>query len=529
MRTSFAAAGDIRDVDLLAAFVGFWREKRSGSVRFSRAAASAGFDLSTGEVTAVFSSEPRFATAAVLMRAGKLEAGALERLSVPEGGDAALAALTAGILTKREWRWGEKIRAIEILSDLLLWPDGNYLFDAETHAARAESALPIPRLVLELFLRSRDPNLIEHQLGSSEAPLLRAPGFEEEFTTFGLTADAESVVRLIDGRASATEISRTAPSDQFAVLKLLAALATLGLVRPAQTLPGRALRTAAEARPVPGEPDPWPDRPAWGVSSRGEPPEEAEPTAALTEIPVLAPAPGAGEGIEASPEEETSAESFDSDFSLPQERPFSEKGSRPGRPATLVWLLGILLAGIAITLFVRSRALPRQEPVSKPPATIVAPPPPSPRKALVPTLPPTPAAVPVPSAQAKASARPPRAASTPPVARQQNVAGAGLNDAARQQWVKRAEHDRKRLASEPATRFAIQLELACEVSSLTKSWKHDRPAGSMWLLVTPHRGRDCFRVLWGRYRTREAAMRAKADIPPFFVTPSNRPRVVAVP
>ncbi len=78
------------------------------------------------------------------------------------------------------------------------------------------------------------------------------------------------------------------------------------------------------------------------------------------------------------------------------------------------------------------------------------------------------------------------------------------------------------------THFAIQLELACEVPSLAEAWKHDQPAGSMWLLVTPHGGRDCFRVLWGRYRTREAAIQAKAGIPSFFVTPSNRPAVVAV-
>jgi hypothetical protein len=232
MKDAFEAAGDVRSVDLLAAFVSIWREKRSGSLRFTRGGASAGYDLAEGDIVAVFSSEPRFETSAILVRAGKLDASALERLSMPPGTDAALAALQTGILTRREWKWGEKIRAIEILADLLTWADGKYLSDVDARPERGEFVLPIPRLVLELFLRSRDRNLVEHQLGPTDVPLRRSDNFDEEFSTFGLTADAESVVQLIDGGTTATEISERAPAEEFAVLKLLAALTTLGLLAP---------------------------------------------------------------------------------------------------------------------------------------------------------------------------------------------------------------------------------------------------------------------------------------------------------
>src|SRR5207253_2077967 len=97
-----------------------------------------------------------FESSAILVRAGKLDAAALERLSVPEGTDGALAALQAGILTRREWRWGEKIRAIEVLADLLGWNDGKYYYDSEARPQAGDFTLTIPRLVLELFLRSRD-------------------------------------------------------------------------------------------------------------------------------------------------------------------------------------------------------------------------------------------------------------------------------------------------------------------------------------------------------------------------------------
>ncbi|MFY9551626.1 MAG: hypothetical protein WAU32_10785, partial [Thermoanaerobaculia bacterium] len=91
-----------------------------------------------------------------------------------------------------------------------------------------------------------------------------------------------------------------------------------------------------------------------------------------------------------------------------------------------------------------------------------------------------------------------------------------------------AARDQKRLAADPKARFAVQLELACEIGSLVDAWKRDRPAGSMWLLTTDYQGRTCFRVLWGRYPTREAAQRALARTPGFFSTRRNRPAVVAV-
>ena len=158
MRTDFETSGDIRDVDLLAAFVDFWRRRTSGAISFSRAAASAAFGLARGEVASVSSSEARFESSAILVRAGKLDGAALERLSIPEGTDGALAALQTGILTKREWRWGEKIRGIEILADLLAWPDGKYYFDGflfGTHFGSAKLdawfGITMPALAVGLF------------------------------------------------------------------------------------------------------------------------------------------------------------------------------------------------------------------------------------------------------------------------------------------------------------------------------------------------------------------------------------------
>ena len=582
MKTEFERSGAILDVDLLAGLVALWRAGSSGSLRFSRGAIAAGFDLAGGDVVGVSSSEPRFETAAILVRAGKLEAAALERLSVPPGGDAALAALQAGILTRREWRWGEKIRAIEILADLLAWSDGTYALDSDARPPAGEFTLSIPRLILELFLRSRDRHLVEHQLGATDVPLVRSADFDDLFPTFGLTADAESVVRLIDGQASAAEIQEKAPADEFAVSKLLAALATLGLVGSGAPEPERT-RTAETSFPAvpaalepayeePGPPEisPWPSaavEPEEDVRSpeADEPPAEeppphiAPPPAAITEA--ADPGREAGNPLDAplgEPEEAADArdalisswnepaarspELFSPEPGIPPSLEAPERPRRAGPGLLLTGLIALLGAGVLAIVLLRSRsvsvgnaaatgstAAPQAVPTAAPPAATAAP-------AI--TIPPAETA----SAPGSASRRqrsepavrrptpPPAASGSRPTAAPERAAASAKPalSAPRDEWLRRARRDQRRLASERGTRYAVQLELACEVPSLVDAWKHDKPAGTMWLLPVSHGGRECFRVLWGRYPTLQTARAGKGRIPAFFTTASNHPAVVAV-
>ncbi len=680
MRTDFETSGDIRDVDLLAAFVGFWRSRTPGAISFSRAASSAAFGLAAGEIVSVSSSEARFESSAILVRAGKLDAAALERLSIPEGTDGALAALQTGILTKREWRWGEKIRAIEILADLLAWPDGKYYFDAEARPVAGEFTLTIPRLLLELFLRSRDRNLIEHQLGPSDASLVRSADFDREFSSFGLTADAESVVRLIDGHASAEDIARAAPAEDFAVRKLLAALTTLGLVTaapqsavPVETIaePGAvdegrsdgevgtirdrdeededaeeedeedqevgeeedATRELATRRvptlPASGPdasrevPSDW-DVPSFEPARRGsafdfDPPGSTTPLEAFPlpgeiretrahaptgHLPETSDSPdraglhGSIHGSEpgSEPELDSRAGAYASSPMDPLDPAAS--APREGRTGTGM-ILGLVLVGlvvaIAAVMYFRSRpvssarsgtdvpvpasastsgeaaippgtsplpaaaatapvATPARSAAARPATALPATPVPERRNA---AFAPTPLRVAAVRATATSPAAAPRTTGVPalrptgtglavrPAASASPVrpaptrvaaaaakplpeakAGAGAGD--RGGWNARASKDARRLAGEKTMHYSIQLELACEVPSLSDAFQHDRPAGSMWLLATPHGGRDCFRVLWGRYPSIDAAKRAKSGIPSFFSTDRNHPAVVSV-
>ncbi len=577
MKNVFEAEGEIRGVDPLAALVTCWREATSGTVRFSRGASECGFDLEGGEIVSVISSDPRFETSAILVRAGKISGEAVERLATA-GGDAALAALQTGLLTRREWKWGEKIRAIEVLSDLLSWEDGRYRFDAEARSKAGDFRVPIPRLLLELFLRSRDRSLVDHQIGAAEQPLVRGEHFDAEFSTFGLTADAESVVRLIDGRSTAAQIAERAPAEEFAVRKLLAALVTLGLVHPVPVVPGRqaelepAWEPPEPAHPIEGpsstqesgdlavDPtEPLPRESEPKVFDIGAPEETVEPGTGGAMVDLPSPEPSPLDRFEASAAEpgwgpETPRPGSGDLWGAPapaeepgQEEPASDRSGRRAGPP-LLWALAILLVGVAAVLLLRGRNTPGGS----------AAPAPRPTSALAVTFPPPVTAARMESARERATsapvtgvpavvlptAEPARPAAQPPAhpaptkgaepvqkraATAPKPASARASERAEPEggWAARAAKDRRRLESDRRTRYAIQLELVCEGASLEEAFRHDR-SQAMWLLATTHEGRDCYRVFWGRYPSLEAARKAKAGIPPYFVTPRNHPAVVSV-
>ncbi len=574
MKKRFERSGEVRDVDLLAALVALWREKASITLDFTRAGVTGGFDIADGEVVATFSADPRFENAAILVRAGKLEPAALERLAAPEGSDRAMAAMQAGVLTRREWKWGEKIRAIEVLSDLLTWSDGRYLAEPDTRSVSGEFRLPIPRLVLELFLRSRDRALVDHQLGSPDAPLARSEDFEQEFSTFGLTADAESVVHLIDGTASARQITAKAPADAFAVEKLLAALVTLQLLRPeagadqsdSSAGAGAILSAGPAERPIPAE---APGEDPLDAEIEATAAEPSEAFAPLPDFPMpqaeteLVPETdrdlrsfGAAEAFEAhtldsdavaADLQAASGSNWDTLAPGPPD-PILERIEEPvpGRPGKsqgpiLLGVLAFLAVAATAVLYLRSRPSGSSTSVL-PERTVAASVPTAPAEAPRPTemapavvVPPNPtpartaAAVLAPT---KAPAAPGKAAAAPttrplPTARPAAAAAAPAGPG-RKVWLDRAEAGRRRLASEPGTRYAVQLLLACEIATLEDAWKHDHPTGSLWLQTTEHRGRTCFRVLWGRFATAEEARKAKDGVPLHFVTLSNHPAVVGV-
>ncbi|HZI66805.1 MAG TPA: DUF4388 domain-containing protein, partial [Thermoanaerobaculia bacterium] len=185
MRTAFEDEGDVRSVDLLGAFATLWRDAASGVVEFSCPGRTVRFDVSDGELVAVSSSDETFETAEILRRAEKLSGDALAAGRIPPGTDRARYLRDIGLLSDRDWRWGEKLRIVEILSDLVGWLEGTYRYEPAATPEASDFQIGIHRVVLELYLRSSDLAFIHHSLGAPDAALERAPDFDDKFSSLG--------------------------------------------------------------------------------------------------------------------------------------------------------------------------------------------------------------------------------------------------------------------------------------------------------------------------------------------------------
>ena len=85
-------------------------------------------------------------------------------------------------------------------------------------------------------------------------------------------------------------------------------------------------------------------------------------------------------------------------------------------------------------------------------------------------------------------------------------------------WVERARADRRRLERENGTHYSVELAPACDAGALARIWKRD-VGGALWLLPDSAAGANCFRVFWGRYSSRETALRAMSTVPPDLGAP----------
>jgi septal ring-binding cell division protein DamX len=95
-------------------------------------------------------------------------------------------------------------------------------------------------------------------------------------------------------------------------------------------------------------------------------------------------------------------------------------------------------------------------------------------------------------------------------------------------WRTAAERGR-RVFEHPGTfAYTIQLELACQESTLTKALAADPAGKRIWIAPNDFRGQRCYRVLFGKYRDLAAARSAKASIPAIFLKDGNHPAVIAL-
>lgn len=583
MKPFFESAGDLAALDVLSALCAVGRGGASGEARFTGPGGDAVRYAFDQGVLVLVETPPADAPAEMLIRAGKIQRATYEALTVGDFEDRFAVAVASGVISRREAGWGIKIAAIETLARIAASPEGTYTFaEGPAEPMQPPFRLPVDHWILELFLRSGDRPFVLRRIGATDIPIARVEGFAEGFAALGLTADADAVVEGIDGERTIEKIVRRSRADEFATLKLLAALMTLGLIHPILEAPLSSAPPASSAEgPVPPEPAPADDPEAdAGLSPF---PAEDEPFGDAGESAAEAPARSPEGERRGGPEESTLALPIPGDLeddggfeerdlavdpmasfsgvpddAGPAEPPFPPSSpaairdaspvvelplfaltapeepasepilERPGEESPAIagppgarrrWMIVGLVAAALVAAFLLVRR-------PRPPAS-------TPPPAAAPTVPAPPPARPPARAAPKES---PRASSpsdivvspapAPRTAPPRSSKGEPASTGAEGRWASLAESGRREMEHPGRHRYAIQLELACEDATLQKAFASDPGRRRLWIAPYAFRGRPCYRVLWGKFDDLASARAAKSAVPGIFAREGNRPTVV---
>lgn len=86
----------------------------------------------------------------------------------------------------------------------------------------------------------------------------------------------------------------------------------------------------------------------------------------------------------------------------------------------------------------------------------------------------------------------------------------------------------KREIKKTGARYSILLELDCLRKSVIKAFEQFKSKEDFFVLNRPSKGRTCFLVMYGKYRTRSEAMKGLKAIPQFFWQQQHPPEVIEV-
>jgi hypothetical protein len=560
--------GVIGEIDLTARLVELGHEQFTGAIRFENDGVIKIVYFKGGDVLSASTNDRTDSIDEILLRAGKVtrehvKQALAKRKESETLGDALLG---LGFITRKELTWARRVQVIGILRSVLGWSGGAYAIVPDYLPKREEGTIfPLNQVLVELVVTDQDRARYEQAMESGVATFVKAPDFNEGFRKLGLNEDAEQIVAQIDGVRTAAEVAGASGKDAFNVYKLLEAMRVLGLLekRPSgMHFDDFAAVGAADAAD------------AWTVEDVPPPPVAPEPPAPVPPMPEwdvpTAPAMSA-RSVWDEPDETLVAAPLDSTVEMPveEEHPHSDAqwgfdeaqieaarrvsvpvsaknapdpivpaaaaaaAAAPRRSsATLVIILLVVLIGAGGWFgwtWWQGRTAVHAEASAAPPAPVrraalqpqpQSQPQPQPAPAPQPTVTDTTdTSKPLPTVQRKtAPAKPivitPAPAPVPaPAPRYQGT------DA--QKYAAMARD----FAAKATGAYTVQFELVCETGSITKALRDG--GDKVWFLPITYKGRDCYRVFWGQYPTRDAASAAAKAIPKSLA--GSAPAVVKIP
>src|SRR5438874_630972 len=517
--------GEIGELDLVERVVELGRERFTGAVRFENDGIIKIIYFKGGDILSASTNDRTDSVDEILLRAGKVSRDHVKQALAKRKENETLgdALLNLGFITRKELTWARRVQVIGILRSISTWHEGSYTGVADYLPKREEGTLfPLPQVILELVVTDSDRAKFEQAMDSGGAVFAKTPGFDEAYRRLGLNEDADAIVNEIDGEKSAADVASASGKDAFNVYKLIEALRALGVVTRIERTHGAPELSFDdfESAGVRDASDAWAG-PELDLTPTVEAPVPAD-------VPLVVPSP--------EPEPEWGFDDAQIETAHraaappPVPIPPPKKGGRWGAIMAV-----LLLALLAFGAWYGWQWWQQQSRAAVPAAGPAA----SRRRVVRPVPRPTPApttpvvttgttgTVAKPPVQATATTatgtvagQPARTPALPVTRLERSTSGAATitntataappppaNPALRAKYDAMAQKQ----AADPVGAYTVQFELVCETSSITKAMEAGRSA--VWWLPTNYHGKPCYRVFWGRFATREEAVKAAAEIP----------------
>lgn len=562
--------GEISQINLIERLVELWREQFTGAIRFESDGIIKIVYFKGGDILSASTNDRADSIDEILMRAGKVSREHVKQALAKRKESETLgdALLNLGFITRKELSWARRVQVVGVIRSIAAWSTGSFTIVADYLPKRDEGTLfPVPQIIVELIVTEADRQKFEKALDGGTAVFAKAADFDDVFRRLGLNEEAEQIAREINGVNDAAAVASASGKDTFNVYKLLHALATLRVLTraemaaPVVSVDDFAMAGVSDAsdmweeaapEPVPvvqaqpmfefdeaeainaptlevpiATPSPAPassawddeDEPAAAPAAWSEPPapviEEEEP---VVETPV-----------EPATEEQWGFDEAQIDAARRVSVPVSAKEpvkpvavAKKRRSAFGLIVALMVLAIVSLVGWFGFDAWTKKQAEGTP--LIVTPKPPN--KRIVPGgAAPASGAVSdttgtmVPATTTTATTTTAEAAVAPPVTATATTAPPPAAPAAPPMVIAAtppAGRDRydamaRDFAANASGNFTVQIQILCEASNLDKVMK----AGGqdVWFVPQPIGTRSCYRVLWGRFGTREEAQRAMAQIP----------------
>jgi len=225
--------GHINEIDLIAKLVELGDQKFTGAIRFENDGIIKILYLKNGDILSASTNDRTDSIDEILLKSGKVTRDhvrqALTRRKENETlGDALL---SLGFITKKELVWARRVQVVVIVRSILKWTDGSFTIVSDYLPKREEGTIySLRQIVLEIVVTDEDREKFDALLQSGDALFRKNIAFEDSYKALALNEEADRVVRLIDGRRSATEIAASSAVEPFSAFKLLNALHILGLL-----------------------------------------------------------------------------------------------------------------------------------------------------------------------------------------------------------------------------------------------------------------------------------------------------------